>query len=129
MFLTCNRRTRLATIDGTGDKKRGAMKLEDLFKQARTMQAQLGETQDAIKAARVIGESGGGLVRVTLNGSFEALRVEIDPTTADEEHSVLEDLVAAAINDAVRRVEALQREKMGAVARGLGLPPGLNLPS
>ena len=129
MLSICNRRPRLATIDGTGDKKRGAMKLEDLFKQARSMQAQLGETQDAIKAARVIGESGGGLVRVTLNGSFEALRVEIDPTTADEEHSVLEDLVAAAFNDAVRRVEALQREKMGAVARGLGLPPGLNLPS
>lgn len=104
------------------------MKLEDLLKQARSMHAQLGETQDAIKAARVTGESGGGLVRVTLNGTFEALRVEIDPTTADEEHSVLEDLVAAAINDAVRRVEALQREKMGAVARGLGLPPGLDLP-
>ncbi|MCY3811928.1 MAG: YbaB/EbfC family nucleoid-associated protein [Gammaproteobacteria bacterium] len=105
------------------------MKLEDLLKQARSMQAQLGETQDAIKAARVTGESGGGLVRVTLNGAFEALRVEIDPMTADEERGVLEDLVAAAINDAVRRVEALQREKMGAVARGLGLPPGLNLPS
>jgi len=66
--------------------------------------------------------------RVTLNGAFEALGVEIDPMTAVEERSVVEDLVAAAINDAVRRVEALQREKMGAVARGLGLPPGLNLP-
>ena len=105
------------------------MKLDDLFKQARSMQAQLGETQDEIQAARVTGESGGGLVKVTLNGAFEALRVEIDPMTADEERTVLEDLVAAAINDAVRRVEALQREKMGAMARGLGLPPGINLPS
>ena len=105
------------------------MKLEDLLKQARSMQAQLGETQDAIKGARVTGESGGGLVKVTLNGAFEALRVEIDPTTADEERGVVEDLVAAAINDAVRRVEALQREKMGEVARGFGLPPGFNPPS
>ena len=105
------------------------MKLEDMLKQARSMQAQLGEAQDAIKSARVTGESGGGLVKVTLNGAFEALRVEIDPLTADEQRSVLEDLVAAAINDAVRRVEALQRDKMGAMARGLGLPPGMKLPS
>lgn len=103
------------------------MKLEDLLKQARSMQAQLGETQDAIKAATVTGESGGGLVKVTLNGAFEALQVEIDPTTTEEERSVLEDLVAAAFNDAVRRVEALQREKMGTIARGFGLPPGFNL--
>ena len=104
------------------------MKLEDLLKQARSMQAQLGETQEAIKTARVTGESGGGLVKVTLNGAFEALGVAIDPIAAEEERSVLEDLVAAAINDAVRRVEGLQREKMGAIARGLGLPPGINLP-
>ena len=93
------------------------------------MQAQLGEAQDAIKAAQVTGESGGGLVKVTLNGAFEALRVEIDPMTADEDRTVLEDLVAAAINDAVRRVESLQREKMGTMARGLGLPPGIDLPT
>ena len=105
------------------------MKLEDLVKQARSMQAQLGETQDAIKSARVTGESGGGLVKVTLNGAFEAVRVDIDPLAAEEERAVLEDLVAAAINDAVRRVEALQREKMGAMARGLGLPPGIKLPT
>ena len=105
------------------------MKLDDLFKQARAMQAQLSEAQEGLKTATVTGESGAGLVKVTLNGRFEALRVDIHPNAASDQREILEDLVAAAINDAVQRVEALQKEKMGALARGMGMPPGFNLPT
>ncbi len=104
------------------------MKLDDLLGQARQMQARVSEAQEALKSAQVTGESGAGLVKVTLNGGFEALRVEIDPSLREEEQSVLEDLIAAAINDAVRRIESLQREKMGEMTQGLGLPGGFKLP-
>ena len=104
------------------------MNLGDIFKQAREMQSRLGDVQESLQRATVTGESGAGLVKVTLNGRFEALRVEIDPSAAAEEHGVQEDLIAAAFNDAVRRAEAMQKEKIGDLARGLGLPPGLNLP-
>ena len=104
------------------------MNIGDLFKQARDMQARLNDVQSALQNASVTGESGAGLVKVTLNGRFEALRVEIDPLAADEERVVLEDLIAAAMNDAVRRVEAMQKDKMGSLAQGLNLPPGMNLP-
>lgn len=103
------------------------MNIGDLFKQARDMQARLNDVQESLRNASVTGESGAGLVKVTLNGRFEALRVEIDPLAAAEECSVQEDLIAAAINDAVRRVEAMQKEKMGALTQGVGLPPGLDL--
>lgn len=100
------------------------MKLEDMLKKA---QAQLSDAQDAMKTATATGESGAGLVKVTINGRFEALRVEIEPALTKESLSVLEDLVAAAFNDAVHRIEALQKERMGDVAKGM-LPPGLKLP-
>ena len=104
------------------------MNVGDMFKQAREMQSRLSDLQESLKRATVTGESGAGLVKVTLNGRFEAFGVEIDPLAATEERAVLEDLVAAAFNDAVRRVEALQKEKMSDLAQGLGLPPGFNLP-
>jgi len=105
------------------------MKLADLFKQARAMQAQLSEAQEGLKTAAVTGESGAGLVKVTLNGRFEALRVDIHPSAAGDQREVLEDLIAAAFNDAVRRVENMQQEKMGTLARSMGLPLGINLPA
>lgn len=104
------------------------MKIGDLLKQAHAMQAQLSEAQETLEAASVTGESGAGLVKVTLNGRFEALRVDIDPTLVGDDRAMLEDLVAAAVNDAVHRVEAMQKESMGAMARRLGLPPGMKLP-
>ncbi|MDE0422260.1 MAG: YbaB/EbfC family nucleoid-associated protein [Gammaproteobacteria bacterium] len=104
------------------------MNIGDMFKQAREMQSRLNEVQEALKKGSVTGESGAGLVKVTLNGRFEALRVEIDPLAAEEDRAVQEDLIAAAFNDAVRRVEALQKEKMSDLAQGFGLPPGLDLP-
>lgn len=103
------------------------MNLGDVFKRARDLQERLGETQEMMKDISATGESGGGLVKVTLNGRFEALRVEIEPGLEDD-RVVLEDLIAAAMNDAVRRVEAVQKEKMTDLAQRLGLPPGMNLP-
>lgn len=104
------------------------MNIADMFKHAREMQSRLSEIQESLKTSTVIGESGAGLVKVTLNGRFEALRVEIDPLAATEERTVLEDLIAAAFNDAVRRVEAMQKDQMSDLAQGFGLPPGFNLP-
>ncbi len=104
------------------------MKLDEMLKRARDMQARMEEAQAGLRTASATGESGGGLVKVTLNGSYEALRVDIEPAALDEDRAVLEDLIAAAINDGARRVAALQKERMGAVATQLGLPPGIKLP-
>ena len=104
------------------------MKLDDILKKAQAMQAQLSERQAALQATTVVGESGAGLVKVTLNGRSEALRVEIDPTLVGDDHSVLEDLIAAAFNDAARRLEAKQKELMSDLTRGIDLPPGMKLP-
>jgi len=98
--------------------------LGDLMKQAQQMQEQMQEMQAEMARLEVTGEAGAGLVKVVLNGRHEARRVSIDDSLLSEERSVLEDLIAAAINDAVRRVEAEQQEKMSGMAAGLGLPLG-----
>lgn len=101
----------------------------DLMKQAQEMQSRLQETQESLAKEKVVGEAGAGLVKVTLSGRHEAHRVEIDPSLINpDEREILEDLVAAAINDAVRRVESTQKEKMAEMAQGMGLPPGFKLP-
>lgn len=100
------------------------MKIEDLLKKA---QAQFSEANAALKTATATGESGAGLVKVTVNGRFEVLRVDIDPALAKDSLEMLEDLVAAAFNDAVHRIEAMQKERLGSVARGI-VPPGFKLP-
>lgn len=104
------------------------MSFDDVFKQVQDMQARLGETHEALKSATVVGESGGGLVKITMNGRFEALRVDIDPAAVGDELSVLEDLIAAAVNDAARRVEGMQQDRLNDLARGLGLPTDVKLP-
>ena len=104
------------------------MNIGDMFKQAREMQSRLNDVQESLKRTSVTGESGAGLVKVTLNGRFEALGVEIDPVAASEDRAMLEDLIAAAFNDAVQRVESMHKEKMGDLAQGMGLPPGIDLP-
>ena len=103
------------------------MGIGDLMKQAQEMQARLKEAQDSLARTRVVGESGAGLVKVTLSGKHEAFSVEIDPSLMkSEDREVLEDLVAAAINDAVRRIETNQKDQMSKFGEGLGLPPGKN---
>ncbi|MEE4382844.1 MAG: YbaB/EbfC family nucleoid-associated protein [Pseudomonadales bacterium] len=99
----------------------------DMMKQAREMQERLKEVQAAVAAMEVTGESGAGLVRVTMTGRHDVRAVEIDASLLSEDKSVLEDLVAAAVNDANRRVEREQQEKMAELAQGLPLPPGLKL--
>jgi nucleoid-associated protein EbfC len=100
----------------------------DLMKQAQQMQERMQALQQELAQLEVMGEAGAGLVQVTMDGRHAARRVRIDPSLASEEIAVLEDLIAAAINDAVRRVERAQQEKMAGLTAGMGLPPGIKLP-
>ena len=102
--------------------------LNDLLKQAQQLQEQVKSAQEDIARQEVQGEAGGGLVRVTMTGRHDVRRVHIEPSLLGEDREVIEDLVAAAVNDAVRRVEALQREKLAGAAGGLSLPDGFKLP-
>ena len=96
-----------------------------MMRQAQQMQENLKRVQDELETLEVTGEAGGGLVRVTMTGKHAVRRVTIDASAAGDDRELLEDLVAAAVNDAVQRADALAQEKMGAVTAGLGLPPGL----
>jgi nucleoid-associated protein EbfC len=102
--------------------------LAGLMKQAQAMQDNMKKAQEAIAAMEVEGEAGGGLVRVTMTGRHDVRRVSIDASLLGEDKDMLEDLVAAAVNDAVRKVEAASQEKMAGMAAGLPLPPGFKLP-
>jgi DNA-binding YbaB/EbfC family protein len=98
--------------------------LGDLMKQAQEMQERMQQMQAEMAELEVTGESGAGLVQVVMNGRHEVRRVHIDASLMSEEKEILEDLLAAACNDAGRRVEAAQQEKMSGMAAGLGLPLG-----
>ncbi len=98
--------------------------LGDLMKQAQEMQERMQGMQEEIAALEVTGESGAGLVKVVMNGRHEVKSVVLDDGLLSEEKEVIEDLVAAACNDAARRVESLQQEKMSGMATGMGLPLG-----
>jgi DNA-binding YbaB/EbfC family protein len=100
----------------------------DLMKQAQKMQAAMQEAQEAAAEREVTGEAGAGLVQVIMSGRHDVRRVAIDDSVLGEEKSVLEDLLAAAVNDAVRKVEAANREAMAEVTGGMDLPPGMKLP-
>jgi hypothetical protein len=96
----------------------------DFMKQAQEIQQQMQSVQAEIAALEVTGESGAGLARVVMNGRHEVKRVELDDALMSEDKEVIEDLVAAACNDAVRKVEKQQQEKMSGIASGMGLPFG-----
>jgi len=100
----------------------------DLMKQAQAMQANMQKAQAEIASIEVIGEAGGGMVKIAMNGRHEVKRVQIEPTVSAEDRDMLEDLIAAAANDAVRKVEARVQEKMASLTAGLQLPPGMKLP-
>jgi len=101
----------------------------NLMKQAQQMQENLQKAQEEIARLEATGESGGGMVSVIMTGRHEARRVTIDPSLfADGDREMIEDLVAAAINDAARKVEKMTQEKMAGVAGGMNLPPGMKLP-
>ncbi|MCB1691364.1 MAG: YbaB/EbfC family nucleoid-associated protein [Pseudomonadales bacterium] len=100
----------------------------DLMKQAQQMQEKMQSMQEALARAEVTGKSGAGLVSVTMTGRHDVRRVQIDDSLMSEDKEVLEDLVAAAVNDAVRRVEENQKEKMAELTAGIPLPPGFKFP-
>ncbi len=103
--------------------------LGNLMKQAQEMQANLQKAQEEIAQVEVTGEAGGGMVSVTMTGRHEARRVAIDPALFEEgDREMIEDLVAAAVNDAARKVEQATQEKMAGVAGGMNQPPGMKLP-
>jgi DNA-binding YbaB/EbfC family protein len=100
----------------------------NIMKQAQQMQASMQRAQAEIASLEVTGESGGGMVKVTLTGKHEAKRVTIDPSLLGDDKDMLEDLVAAAINDAVHKVEETTQSKMSGLMSGMQLPPGFKLP-
>ena len=102
--------------------------LAGLMKQAQAMQENMKRAQDELALIEVEGQSGAGLVKVVMTCKHDVKRVTIDPSMLAEDKDMLEDLVAAAINDAVRRAETLSSEKMGKLTAGLPLPPGMKLP-
>ena len=102
--------------------------LGQLMRQAQQMQENLKKAQDELGQLEVTGESGGGMVKVTMSCKHDVRRVDIDPGLLDDDKDMLEDLVAAAVNDACRKVEKTTQEKMSGLTGGMGLPPGINLP-
>ena len=100
----------------------------NLMRQAQKMQQDLQKAQEELANAEMTGEAGGGLVRVTMNGRHEVRRVQIDDSVMGDDKEMLEDLVAAACNDAAHRIEAHTKERMASVTSGLNLPPGMKLP-
>lgn len=102
--------------------------LGNLMKQAQKMQEDLQRVQAEIAAMEVTGQAGGGLVSVVMTGRHDIKRVSIDDSLMKDDKEMLEDLLAAAVNDAVRRVESESRERMESVTKGMSLPPGMKLP-
>ena len=100
----------------------------DLMKKAQQMQEEMQKAQEEAAKAEVTGESGAGLIKVVMNGRHDVRKVSIDDSLMSEDKEVLEDLLAAAINDAVRRVESEQKERMSGMMSGMGLPPNFKMP-
>lgn len=100
----------------------------DMMKQAQQMQEQMQKMQEDIAAMKVSGQAGAGLVKVTMTGRHDVRNISIDDSLLNEDKEVLEDLIAAAVNDAVRRVETEQKDKFGGLASGLNFPPGFKMP-
>jgi hypothetical protein len=100
----------------------------NLMKQAQLMQDNMKKLQGELAAMEIEGQAGSGMVKVVMTGRHEVRRIVIDPRLPGDDREMLEDLVAAAVNDAVRRVEAMTQEKMAGVTAGLPLPPGMKLP-
>jgi DNA-binding YbaB/EbfC family protein len=102
--------------------------LAGLMKQAQAMQDNMKKMQDQLAGIEVEGQSGAGLVKVTMTCKNDVKRVAIDPSLLGDDKDMLEDLVAAAFNDAVRKAEATTQEKMAGVTAGMPMPPGFKLP-
>ena len=99
-----------------------------LMKQAQEMQANMKKAQDEMASITVIGESGAGMVRITMTCQHQVKAVEIDDALVGDDKEMLEDLITAAFNDSIRKVEKTTQEKFSGMASGLNLPPGMKLP-
>ena len=102
--------------------------LGNLMRQAQQMQETMQKAQAELAALEITGESGAGMVKIVLNGRHEAKRITIEPKLLGEDKEMLEDLVMAAFNDAVRKLAAHSQEKYAGLMSGLNLPPGMKLP-
>ena len=100
----------------------------DMMKQAQKMQEQLKKQQDEMASAEVVGESGAGMVKVVMNGRHDVKKVTIEDGLLSEDKELLEDLLAAAVNDAVRKIEEKNQSQMSSMTAGMGLPPGMKFP-
>jgi nucleoid-associated protein EbfC len=100
----------------------------NMMKQAQQMQANMQRAQEEIAKLEVTGEAGGGMAKVTMTGKHQVVRVKLDATLPVDDKDMLEDLIAAAINDAVQKVERVSQERLSTVMGGMQLPPGLKLP-
>ncbi len=102
--------------------------LGNMMKQAQQMQENMQKMQEKLAEIEVEGQSGAGLVKVTMTCRHDVKRIQIDPSLLKDDKEMLEDLVAAAVNDAVRKIESTVQEKMSGVTAGMGLPPGFKMP-
>jgi nucleoid-associated protein EbfC len=100
----------------------------DLLKKAQKMQEDLKQAQERLAVEEVVGESGGGMVKITLNGRYEFKRVEIDPSLLGDDKEMLEDLIVAAANAGAARVAEKMKENMAEITAGIPMPPGFKLP-
>ena len=100
----------------------------NLMKQAQKMQEGMQKLQEDLAKSEVTGEAGAGLVQVIMSGQHDVRKITIDPSLFNEDREMLEDLLAAAVNDAVRKVEDSNKKKMASLASGFGLPPSVKMP-
>ena len=104
------------------------MDINNLMKQAQEMQEKMAELQNQAANTEVTGESGAGMVQVVMTGRHDVRKVTVDPSLMSEDKELLEDLLAAAVNDAVRKVESRSKVAMSSMAGGMDLPPGFKMP-
>ncbi len=102
--------------------------LGNLMRQAQKMQADMQRVQEELARAEVTGQAGGGMVSVVMTGRHDVKRVSIDPSLMQDDKEMLEDLIAAAVNDAVRQIEKASQERMAGLTAGMNLPGGMKLP-
>jgi DNA-binding YbaB/EbfC family protein len=100
----------------------------DMMKQAQQLQEKVQQLQEEIARTEVVGEAGAGMIKVVMDGRYDVKQVTIDPDLMQEEKEMLEDLLAAAVNNAVRKIEKNQKDKMASLTAGIPIPPGFKLP-